>query len=240
MPDAKNWETIWTERDVESSNETEILGSMLRASGYDYGPGYVTEEEYLESVRVAENLMALQQSDKVLDLGCGAGALSYVLGREGGPAVTGVDISKNLLNFARAVNPSNLFIELNLNGIGRNGHRLPGSYDWIVALSLFQYLPRDDALNLFREALSIARKGVLISDLPDSHRREESEEYRRQLVGLAEYSKRYSHLPHSYYSSSDFRMIVAEPLFSSSWDLQVQDKSIIDYPQGRLRFTVVA
>jgi len=182
----------------------------------------------------------MNSGDEVLDLGCGSGGFAFVLGEGSGLRITGIDISGNLVGVAARAAPFARFKTMNLAGIGQNGRKIAGTWDSIVALSLFQYLSPDNATSLFREALRVARGGVLISDVPDADRFAEIEDFRRQSLGAELYERRYRSLRHHYHYGSTFESVLEEPEFLGGWSIEILRESVFPYAQGKLRMTVLA
>jgi 2-polyprenyl-3-methyl-5-hydroxy-6-metoxy-1,4-benzoquinol methylase len=108
---------------------------------------------------------------EILDYGCGSGVLLKQLA-EAGHVVTGVDVSPEMLGFARktlqsAGIASNRF---NLENIPQNGQGeyLNDLYNGIISLGVLEYL--DDPLALLEKLLQCLRQdGFLILSLPNKH-----------------------------------------------------------------------
>ena len=135
------------------------LSSLVNLAGYDSGAGRLSDAEFSEGVFRVRDLLSLNSGHEVLDLGCGPGGFAFVLGEGSGIRITGIDISGNLVGVAARAAPFARFKTMNLAGIGRNGRRIAGTWDYVVALGLFQYLSPENAASLFREALRVARGG---------------------------------------------------------------------------------
>ncbi len=239
---ARNWEELWKSRGSEDLEDTGdvSLPHLIKLAGYDSGAVPLSGTEFSEGVFRVRELLSLNSGHEVLDLGCGPGGLAFVLGEGSGIGITGIDISRNLVDVAARAAPFARFKTMNLAGIGRNGRSIVGTWDFVVALSLFQYLSPDNAVGLFREALRLARGGVLISDVPDAERFTESEELRRQSFGAELYKQQYSSLPHNYHYGSAFESVLEEPEFIGSWSIEIVRESVFSYAQGKLRMTLLA
>jgi len=102
---------------------------------------------------------------RVLDAGCGTGALSVELARRGAHVVA-VDLSRTLVELARERQPADLGagrIEFHAGDFLDEGL---GRFDWVVAMdSLIHYQPQDAAQALARLAPR-TRRGILFTFAP--------------------------------------------------------------------------
>ena len=124
----------------------------------------------------------------ILDIGCGTGALAYVLS-EHGHLVTGIDGSQRMVAVAKHLNrhnPSKFCIlnvlDLSSPSLQDSTLRLPDSqdqicessfqpqsYDTVVASYVLHGLQQNDRLKLYATMKDLARKNVIIMDY--NHRR---------------------------------------------------------------------
>ncbi len=117
----------------------------------------------------------LDAGDRVLDLGCGTGALAVLLAREG-TQVVGIDISPSMLHIAaRRLDEEKLVGEVVLRelGVAELDVAFPdGSFDAVVATLLFSELSDDEIEYTLAECRRILRPGgqLFVGDevLPDS------------------------------------------------------------------------
>jgi SAM-dependent methyltransferase len=87
-----------------------------------------------------------RNAHRVLDLGCGSGWLSIYLARDGF-TVTGLDISDQALFLAKTwAEQENLAIKFDTGDIAEMSYA-PGSFDAVVANSIFEHLPFDLAVS---------------------------------------------------------------------------------------------
>jgi ubiquinone/menaquinone biosynthesis C-methylase UbiE len=126
--------------------------------------------------RVHGDIVArLNPGDRVLDLGCGTGALAVELARKG-MEVTGVDISPAMLSLAaRRVREEGLDASVALRELGAvdlDTAFAEGSFDAVVSTLVFSELSDDEINYTLAECQRILRTGgqLLIADevLPDS------------------------------------------------------------------------
>lgn len=110
---------------------------------------------YLQSI--PENLKT-HGCQNVLDLGCGSGWLSIYLARLGF-SVTGIDIAEQAINLARAwAEQENLKITFEAGDI-TNMNYVEGTFDAVVANSIFEHLTLNLAKTTVTELFNLLKPG---------------------------------------------------------------------------------
>jgi len=137
------------------------------------------------------NKLQIKENDSVLDYGCGTAlVLSYINSRH----KFGIDISYSMLNEAYANEPRALYLQ---------SDRVPyiGHIDYIISNGVFQYLPSLlFAQNVLFQMNAVARKGILITGIPNEKQKEQREKKRDELG-------KKKHPPHLYYPEYIFRQM---------------------------------
>ncbi|MFT3679746.1 MAG: class I SAM-dependent methyltransferase [Ferruginibacter sp.] len=88
----------------------------------------------------------------ILDIACGPGNITkYILNKRPGFAVLGIDLSKNMIELAKANNPTGVFKMMDAADI----HRLDTKYEGIVCGFCFPYLPQEKTIQLIKDAASL-------------------------------------------------------------------------------------
>lgn len=96
------WQNVWTRKGTEN-NSLDLQG-LMKADGFDTGTGAISVEDWMKtSQKIIKNLQISNHS-KVLEVGCGAGAMLWPL-RDTGAQLYGVDYSETLLCKAKQANP---------------------------------------------------------------------------------------------------------------------------------------
>lgn len=73
----ENWKTVWESKTSEVKAE-DVLGSLIKANGFDTGCGdYSTDQWKFMTVEISK-LLNINKESKILEVGCGAGALGRV------------------------------------------------------------------------------------------------------------------------------------------------------------------
>lgn len=94
------------------------------------------------------------QDSYVLDIGCGTGLLCFDLQREKNCRVVGIDLSRRMLDFARAKNQFDEVKFLHQDATDMQALR-DGSFDYVVVLNTIHELIPEMQLRLLREALRV-------------------------------------------------------------------------------------
>ncbi len=214
------------------------LADLIRLNGFDSGAGGVSERGWREGVAKAERLLEMGQGHSVLEFGCGAGAFLWALEARSNLHLAGLDISQELIEVAKLVLPSGEFFRHDLASGG--GHpALRKEYDFVIANSVFHYLKVDEALVLFRDSLRLAKRKVLVSDLPHVDRQVEAEKIREDAMAPGEYAKKYASLKHTYFHPDIFQEVLLEKEFARKWDIHFEQSSLFPTDQSKLRFCVI-
>lgn len=109
--------------------------------------------------RVEENLLLFKDSDKILDIGCGTGALASVLS-EFNFGVTGIDSSAEMIKQARRLNHDNTanFLAGSVSTLSLSKH------DLVIASYVLHGLQQDQRQILYSDMKRLALKRVIIMD----------------------------------------------------------------------------
>ncbi len=119
------------------------------------GPGYhwgqiswsITRRNIFVAARyeIALGQLGHCEGKRLLDVGCGDGALSYLLARRTGAHVTGIDSSADAIHFAREKTKSDSNIEF----IEASAYHLPfppDSFDYVVSSDVIEHLQDPQAM----------------------------------------------------------------------------------------------
>ena len=228
---APTWKQVWEARRLDESLPS-VLARLLAADGMDTGFGSVGEEAWRRYVLDIAAAMGMAAPASVFEVGCGAGAWLYELGRLG-CRVAGLDASPALIGYARRHIPGGDWLTGDAAALDPSP-----PYDFVVSSGVFLYFPSlDYARGVLERMLRKARRGVVVLDVPDAARRAEALEMRRRMAGEEAYRRRYAGLDHLYFERSWF----ASALDSlGAAGVRIQDQAIEGYPNSRFRFNVLA
>lgn len=221
------WPEIWGGR--AATAEAVSLADLIRLDGFDLGAGKVDEQAWYGYVAELARRLGMVAGDSVYEVGCGGGALLFVLHQAGHP-VGGIDYSPSLIEHAQRAMPGMQFAVAEANALAGEAR------DFVVANSVFSYFPDQDyAQEVFARMLAMARKGVAILDVPDLERREAAEAARRAALPPGEYEARYRGLEHRYYSREWFSTLAAR----HGWQIDVTEQWLAGYGNAPHRFNVM-
>lgn len=145
-------------------------GDLREISGYSHGLAQLTEEGLMDITNTARHLLDLKPTDRLLDLGCGAGLLTQHLVGEVGVLV-GLDANRAMMVHA-GQQPEFSRVEAMADRLSFGND----SFDKIFIHSIFQYFPDYSyAADVIAEMRRVLRPGgrALIMDIPDLAKKED-------------------------------------------------------------------
>ena len=149
-----SWQEIWEKKGSVETNDLKYL------DGY--------EDTTIDAKFVANiitEILDIQPTDKVLEVGCGAGMLAQYLECD----YIGIDYSKSLVKKHIQLLGNSV-----LHGSANNLIFRDGYFDKVFSYSVFHYFPDlDYAQNVIEEMKRVSKNSIFIGDLPiRSHRSE--------------------------------------------------------------------
>lgn len=223
----KQWKDIWENRadQIEPKNHNELL----ELNGYDNPRSLLTPENLKPAQEYYWNILNLQPTDSIFEVGCGSGAFLYSLWVND-HKIGGLDFSKNLLNVARVTLVGGLFEQ----GEATTLLSTP-KYDHVLSFGCVFYFPSLEYVEeVILKMLDKAKKTVSLYELPDKAFQEECESMRRETVGPS-YDTDYKGLQHLYFEKQWF----IDFAYKHDLHLTIFDQVIPDYESGKYRFCVV-
>ncbi len=191
------WKEIW-ERKGAGVQAKANLQALICLDGFDTGAGRISEDEWERMVLRARERLCITNSQRVCEVGCGAGAFLYGLYGTGVRRVYGVDYSGSLLAISAAAMPEGVFVVAEASSIPFK----PAVFDAVVSNSVFQYFPNHAyAASAFLEMVRVLRSGGrgLVLDINDASKQETFEAARRAQMPPGEYERLYRDLPHLFF-----------------------------------------
>ncbi|WP_367566646.1 class I SAM-dependent methyltransferase [Lacrimispora sp.] len=152
----ETWKQIWTRKGLADSSVTDLLAY----DGYE-----ATKVDMKEVACQIANRLDIRKTDKVLEVGCGAGALAQYLDCD----YVGIDYSPTLVRKHIEILHNSV-----LTGEAADLPFKDKSFDKVICYGVYLYFDNKEyADKATRELLRVARKGVLIGEIPmRSHRTE--------------------------------------------------------------------
>ena len=208
------------------------FADLVAADGYDGVLARTTDATWRAIGETIATHLDVAPGRRVLEVGCGAGAVLWTLGATRA-SLFGVDYSVPHLMVARQA----LVLQRQRHPVrlcGAEAASLPfgaGLFDAVYAFGVFMYFSDTEyAERTIGEMLRVAAPsaGILITEIPDADRREETEALRRQ-------SGANPSPPHLYYGKEFFGQIAERHRLR----IEVLDAPIPDYANSHLRFSVL-
>ena len=230
------WHQVWERKgtDLDLGNDAGLI-DLIRANGFDHGPGAHTLESWVAFCKLAQKRLRLDVNSRVLDVGCGCGAFTYTA-YQSDCDITGVDYSFALLRNAVVAMPEGNFLQAGAGELPfRDDH-----FDVTVCHSVFQYFPSEQyARTAVEEMCRVSRNiggRLAILDINDEEKERLFYKVRRREYGGADYDKKYKDFPHRFYARAWF-----ERLFSEfGYRVEIYDQDIAGYANSEFRFNVFA
>jgi SAM-dependent methyltransferase len=228
------WIDVWQRKGVEITGVD--LPDLIRGGGFDTGTGEISLSDWLGVARLIADKIEASAAARVIEIGCGAGAMLYPL-RDVGPELYGLDYSQTLIEAARRALPQGHF---HCGEAAANPFEA-GFFDAAFSHSVFFYFPNlEYAGQVLREMLRVVRAGcgrILILDVPDAAKMEACESFRRRN---ADPIKGYSTDPqgpfrHLYFPRSFFQEFAR----INGLGIDIFDQDIPGYPMSPFRFNVL-
>jgi 2-polyprenyl-3-methyl-5-hydroxy-6-metoxy-1,4-benzoquinol methylase len=141
----------------------------MYASAYEQRHMQVTT--YHSSLDTFCNLLPHRKAS-LLEIGCGPGNITaYILSKQSSLDVFGIDLSPNMIELAKANNPSASFAIMD----GRNIDQLNKSFDSIVCGFILPYISKEEVLQLIINANNLlSSEGIIyLSTMEDDYENSE-------------------------------------------------------------------
>jgi ubiquinone/menaquinone biosynthesis C-methylase UbiE len=101
----------------------------------------------------------LPSSAKILEIGCGPGNITrYLLQKDPGYKITGLDVAPAMLELARINNPAAVFIEMDC----RKLEEIKEKFDGLMCGFCLPYLSKEDVEKLLSDATRLMEEGGII------------------------------------------------------------------------------
>jgi SAM-dependent methyltransferase len=139
--------------------------------------------------------------DSIAEYGCGNGSLLYYFANEYNAAVTGCDISADLIDICNNIMPMAVF------DVGTKFTVADNSVDYCLSNSVFQYFESEEyAANVIAEMQRVSRKGIFITDIKSAAHELEFKQLQaaRQNLTMSQLDDKYRATPLRFYNKTFF------------------------------------
>lgn len=229
-----SWHDIWLRKGQNIFSPKDVgqkLADLIKIDGFDTGVGEMTEQAWFDLVGIVKKKTNLGKGDKIIEIGCGAGAFLYPFYFQKIYQITGIDYSKSLIKIAKKVMPK-------ANLICTEAKKLPFTqnfFDLVISNSVFNYFPDYKyAADTLMEILRVLKNEgeCLLLDLNDLSKKDYAENKRREKLGKEEYEKRYKDLVQMYYDKNWFKDFALR----NNLEFEIFDQRIVGYGNSEWRF----
>ena len=223
------WRDIWLQKGIQPSDKISLM-DIVAFDGHDTGGGKMTESMWMELHASADRRLEVKRGEKLLEVGCGAGAFLFPFA-EKGAVISGIDYSPTLIEIAKRVLPRGSFQKAEASQLPFE----PDAFDKIASMGVFLYFPdwayAESALD---EMLRVLKSGgrCLVLDINDAEKMAMAEGIREKNLGAEKYRELYSDLCQMYYQREWFHRYAA----SRGLKYDICDQALTNYDSARWRF----
>jgi len=225
------WKNIWEKKGKVASDDID-LKSLIAIDGFDTGAGEFPVDSWLNSVEEMRTRLTLKEGQKILEVGCGAGAFLLPL-YDTGIVLYGIDYSNSLVELCTKIMESGIFKVSEANNIPFEDVM----FDAVVSNSVFQYFCdleyAEDVVSEIVRVLKIKGRTALL-DINDAAKKKEYESIRREKLGDEEYDRLYGSLNHQFYNKEWFEQIAND----FGLKCEIQEQNIKGYDNSKCRYNV--
>jgi len=223
------WQELWKNKQLE--NETPSLEELIAMVGWYSNEGGLPKENWLEFIDSVVKKLSIEQSDKLLEVGCGSGG--YLLPfYEKDFDVSGIDYSGSLIEICKKVMPNGKFEECEAKNLSFESD----NFDVITSNSVFHYFQDHDytkeVIKEMARCLKVGGRGAIL-DLNDLSKEDAFMQHRyERFGGKEEYEKQNKELPQLFYDKQ-WILDVGEEFGLEGY---VEDQNISWYRNSIYRF----
>lgn len=204
-----NWKAIWENKNKFNSDN--LLYSLIKTNGFDSVYANYNLNEWNSICYNINMLLELRTTDKVLEVGCGSGALIYALSKYKDANFYGIDYSESLINIAHSSMPQYTWKKEESCSIGFDNN----FFDVVIVHSVFQYMPSKEYLvKTAKEILRVSKPGakIIIADIYDKEKIDNYLYLRSKMVNLTidEYLIKNKSFEHMFLTKKDIDIIFKE------------------------------
>lgn len=212
------------------------MSKLIKVNGFDTGAGDYQEEEWIRLCSHFGEIVELKANEKVLELGCGAGAFLFCLQQEYNCEIFGIDYSEALIDIARK-NLAGNFLVADASQISRMNQ----TFDLIFMHSVTQYFP---SLGYASEVIEEAYRNLAVNgqfgmlDVNDKSKESSYHASRRSKHQKPEeYDLLYSDHPHFFVDKKELSKILERVGFT---EIRFYPHIVKTYGNSEFRFNVIA
>lgn len=229
------WKDIWKKKGNTATNCDQFsLQELIAIDGFDSKAGLIMAPDWLEYVSHVKSRLNICPGQRLLEVGCGAGAFLLPFAVEG-VNVCGIDYSEELIDIAKSAVPRGLFKLADANSIPFDNN----VFDSVVSNAVFFYFPTysyaEQSLSEIKRVLKPGGTAAIL-DVSDLELKDIAEELREREIGVDNYNRLYiaPGLSHLYFSRQWFEHFG----LSNGLTVLIEDQCISGYQNSSYRFNV--
>lgn len=234
MSQDHNWKLVWNSKAAQIKKD-DLLNSLIKANGFDTGCGDYSSAQWQLMTLELSKILNITKDSKVLEIGCGSGALLHAIQIHSQAKIFGYDYSVSLISSA------NQF----LNGEFKVSEALINPFDYIkfdfaISHSVFQYFPDQDyAIKTIQTMANSLMPGgkIALLDLNDAACENiYHEDRRKNYKDPSTYDEKYKNHPHLFYSKDVIKNALIKFGFT---DVSFPQHSVAEYINSKFRFNII-
>lgn len=226
------WHDVWTRKGTESGD---TLEDLMKADGFDTGTGAISVTDWMKTSADIKEKLQISQASKILEVGCGAGAMLYTF-RNSGPDLFGADYSKTLVQKAGSAIPELTAKTCEAADLDFADNKFDAVFSHGVFFYFSDYDYAEKTMDEIRRVLT-SKGGIYILDVPDLEKKDACEDFRRNVVYAGEEYPTAEDSPyrHLYYPKAWFSE------YAEKYGMKVQtfDQDLPSYPMSPYRFNAL-
>lgn len=226
------WHAVWQAKGEQppplTGDPDQVLRGLMALAGYDSATSSLDPETHYVQVRYVRDRLAVQPTDTVYEVGCGAGAMLYSL-QPDCAAVGGCDFADSLVALAGEVLASDDLTVAEAVAVPPEPR-----YDVVLSNGVFLYFPDEAyAERVVRAMAAKARRAVAVLDVNDRATMDEFEAVRRQRQGTGQ--REYRALSQLYLDRDFFRRLGDE----LGLECRIEESVMTGSANGKYRFNAL-
>lgn len=184
----KNWKFIFNNFIKKKINNYSYKNLLILSGHYQSKSGGFTVKKWLEECKLISDRIKLKRNSKVLEIGCGSGALLKYF--KNNNKIYGVDFSKELLEISKKAIPKGNFFLGDANKIKFSKN----FFDAVLMQSCIQYFPSD---RYFKDVVDRCnfilkpKSSLFIGEIVDRDKLKKFTQYRKRQIGIKKYKRMY-------------------------------------------------
>lgn len=222
------WKEIWSSK-RELEGNLPVLEKLIKADGFDSGFGSISLDAWMSYTNEIYSKLAVQPSDSVFEVGCGAGAFLYNFHKKG-HRVGGLDYSDSLIKIAKKYIKNSCFTVSEASELV-----VEPRYDHVISNSVFFYFASlAYAEKVLLKMIAKSNNTVSILEVNDLSTKDAFLQHRKSFLSEKEYAIKYRGLGQLFFDKKWFTRIAQ----SNNLEVVFETQNIRNYSNNSFRYNV--